>query len=178
MLFRSLLNGLGQKGYCLQTRNVNSYQSSFEILIKDLQRWKKEKYRVILLSGSYTRASRLAGDLREYGLSAFYTVDKERQVQPGEILVTYGNLHRGFEYPQIKYVVITEGDMFGVKRQKRKRKKRKRKKTSYEGKKIQSFSELSVGDYVVHEDHGLGIYRGIEKIEQDKVVKEIGRAHV
>ena len=66
-----LLNGLGQKGYCLQTRNVNSYQSSFEILIKDLQRWKKEKYRVILLSGSYTRASRLAGDLREYGLSAF-----------------------------------------------------------------------------------------------------------
>ena len=162
-----LLNGLGQKGYCLQTRNVNSYQSSFEILIKDLQRWKKEKYRVILLSGSYTRASRLAGDLREYGLSAFYTVDKERQVQPGEILVTYGNLHRGFEYPQIKYVVITEGDMFGVKRQ-----KRKRKKTSYEGKKIQSFSELSVGDYVVHEDHGLGIYRGIEKIEQDKVVKD------
>ena len=57
--------------------------------------------------------------------------------------------------------------MFGVKRQ-----KRKRKKTSYEGKKIQSFSELSVGDYVVHEDHGLGIYRGIEKIEQDKVVKD------
>ena len=162
-----LLNGLGQKGYCLQTRNVNSYQSSFEILIKDLQRWKKEKYRVILLSGSYTRASRLAGDLREYGLSAFYTVDKERQVQPGEILVTYGNLHRGCEYPQIKYVVITEGDMFGVKRQ-----KRKRKKTSYEGKKIQSFSELSVGDYVVHEDHGLGIFRGIEKIEQDKVVKD------
>ena len=122
---------------------------------------------MILLSGSRTRASRLAGDLREYGLSAFCPDDESRQVQPGEILVTYGSLHRGFEYPQIKFLVITEGDMFG-----KEKKKRKRKKTSYEGKKIQSFTELSVGDYVVHEDHGLGIYRGIEKIERDKIVKD------
>ena len=50
--------------------------------------------------------------------------------------------------------------------------RKKKKKTSYQGKKIQSFSELSIGDYVVHESHGLGIYRGIEKIEQDKVVKD------
>ena len=113
------------------------------------------------------RASRLAGDLREYELSAFCPDDETRQVQPGEILVTYGNLHRGFEYPQIKFVVITEGDMFGVVK-----KKKRRKKTAYEGRKILSFSELAVGDYVVHEEHGLGIYRGIEKIEQDRVVKD------
>ena len=157
-----------EKKYSLSVKNVNSYQSSFELLIKDLQRWKREKYRVILLSGSRTRASRLAGDLREeYGLSAFCPDDETRQVQPGEILVTFGSLHRGFEYPQIKYVVITEGDMFGVEKR-----KRRRKKSSYEGQKIQSFTELSIGDYVVHEDHGLGIYRGIEKIEQDKVVKD------
>ncbi len=151
----------------LEVKNVNSYQNSFELLIKDLQRWKREKYRVILLSGSRTRASRLAGDLREYELSAFCPDNEDRQVQPGEILVTYGNLHRGFEYPQIKYVVITEGDMFGLEK-----KRKKRKKTSYEGKHIQSFSELSVGDYVVHEDHGLGVYRGIEKIERDKVTRD------
>lgn len=156
-----------EKRYSINVKNVNSYQSSFEILIKDLQRWKKEKYRVILLSGSRTRASRLAGDLREYELSAFCPDSEDRRVQPGEILVTYGNLHRGFEYPQIKFVVITEGDMFGAEK-----KKRKRRKTSYEGKKIQSFSELAIGDYVVHEDHGLGIYRGIEKIERDKVIKD------
>ena len=87
--------------------------------------------------------------------------------QPGEILVTYGKLHRGFEYPLIKFVVITEGDMFGVEKR-----KKKRKKYNYEGKKISSFSELSVGDYVVHESHGLGIYKGIEKIEQDHVIKD------
>ncbi len=153
--------------YSINSRNVNSYQNSFEILISDLKRWKREKYRVVLLSGSHTRASRLAGDLREYELSAFCSDDPERKVQPGEILVRYGNLHRGFEYPQIKFVVITEGDMFGAVR-----KKHRRKKAAYEGQKIQSFAELSPGDYVVHEEHGLGIYRGIEKIEQDHVVKD------
>ena len=93
--------------------------------------------------------------------------DPSRPVSPGEILVTYGKLHKGFEYPLIKFVVITEGDMFG-----NERRQKKRKKYNYEGKKISSFSELSVGDYVVHESHGLGIYRGIEKIEQDHVIKD------
>ena len=73
---------------------------------------------MILLSGSRTRASRLAEDLREYDLSAFCTDDESREVQPGEILVTFGNLHRGFAYPQIKFAVITEGDMFGKREEK------------------------------------------------------------
>ncbi|GLB28650.1 transcription-repair-coupling factor [Lacrimispora amygdalina] len=171
------LTGLEQKlsgfvvknRYSFQVKNVNSYQNSFELLIKDLTRWKREGYRVILLSASRTRASRLAGDLREYDLRAYCPDDKdgEREVKPGEILVTHGSIHRGFEYPMIKFLVITEGDMFGMEK-----KKRKRKKTVYEGTRIQNFSDLSVGDYVVHEDHGLGIYRGIEKIEQDGVIKD------
>lgn len=164
------LTGFNVKArYSFQVKNVNSYQNGFDLLIKDLTRWKKEGYRVVLLSASRTRASRLAGDLREYELRAFCPGDggEGGQVQPGQILVTYGNLHRGFEYPAIKFIVITEGDMFGVEK-----KKRKRKKTSYEGTKIQNFTDLSVGDYVVHEDHGLGIYRGIEKIEQDGVIKD------
>lgn len=153
--------------YSLTGKNLNSYQNSFELLIKDLTRWKKDGYRVILLSASRTRASRLAGDLREYDLRAFCPEDAGRPVAPGEIMVTYGKLHKGFEYPLIKFVVITEGDMFGVEKR-----KKKRKKYNYEGKKISSFSELSVGDYVVHESHGLGIYKGIEKIEQDHVIKD------
>lgn len=153
--------------YSLTGKNLNSYQNSFEILIKDLAKWKKDGYRVVLLSASRTRASRLAGDLREYDLRAFCPEDAGRPVAPGEIMVTYGKLHKGFEYPLIKFVVITEGDMFGVEKR-----KKKRKKYNYEGKKISSFSELSVGDYVVHESHGLGIYKGIEKIEQDHVIKD------
>ena len=66
-----------------------------------------------------------------------------------------------------KFVLITETDIFG-----KEQKKKKRKKTQYSGEKIHSFAELSVGDYVVHENHGLGIYRGIEKVEVDHVVKD------
>ncbi|MGI5947238.1 MAG: transcription-repair coupling factor [Lachnospiraceae bacterium] len=173
-LDQNLTNLTVNEKFGFDVKNVNSYQNSFEILIKDLTRWKKNGYRVVLLSGSRTRASRLASDLREYDLKAYCPDEAEEgktpdsgSVRPGEIMVIYGNLHRGFEYPLLKFVVITEGDMFGAEK-----KKKRRKKTAYEGKKIQSFSELSVGDYVVHEDHGVGIYRGIEKIEQDHVVKD------
>ena len=72
-------------------------------------------------------------------------------------MVTYGHAHRGFLYPMIKFVIIAETDIFGKEKKKRKR------KTEYSGKKISSFTELSIGDYVVHENHGLGVYRGIEK---------------
>ncbi len=157
-----------KKRFTFMVQNANSYQNSFETLIQDLKSWKRQGYKVVLMCASRTRASRLAGDLREYDLRAYYRSDEDedRPVLPGEICVAYGSLHRGFEYPLIKYVVITEGEIFGKEVRKR------RKKTRYEGQKIHSFTELSVGDYVVHENHGLGIYRGIEKVEVDKVVKD------
>ena len=152
--------------YSMTVRSVNSYHNSFEQLVKDLQKWKKEGYRIALLSASRTRAKRLASDLQEYELNSFYSDDRDREIQPGEIMVTDGNLHHGYEYPLIHFAVLTESDIFG--REKKKRKKRH----TYEGTKIQSFTDLNVGDFVVHESHGLGIYRGIEKIEVDKVIKD------
>ena len=149
----------------LTVRTISSYNNSFEALVKDLTRLKKSGYRILLLSGSRTRAARLAEDLRDHNLTAFYSEDTEREINPGEIMTWYGRVLRGFEYPLIKYAIIAESDIFGAEK---KRKKRKR----YEGRKIADFAELKVGDYVVHENHGLGIYRGIEKIEVDKVVKD------
>lgn len=147
-------------------RSVNPYNNNFDILVKDLIKWKKNGYRVLLLSGSRTRAKRLSEDLRDHELNAFYSEDMDRVIQKGEIMVAYGNLHRGFEYPLINFVMISESDIFGAEKKKRKKIK------EYDGKKIQSFTDLNVGDYVVHENHGLGIYRGIEKIEVDKVTKD------
>lgn len=152
--------------YNIQTKSVNPYNNSFEMLTKDLSRLKRSKYRVVLISGSRTRAKRLAEDLRDYDLSSFYSDTPEREVKPGEIMVCYGHVEVGYEYPMIKYMVISETDIFG------KHKKKKKKRKTYEGQKIQDFTDLKPGDYVVHENHGLGIYRGIEKIEVDKVVKD------
>ena len=149
----------------LQSKSVNPYNNSFEMLTRDLKRLKRTGYRVVLLSGSRTRAKRLAEDLRDYNLSSFYSEDMEREVQDGEIMVTYGHVTEGYEYPMLKFMVISETDIFG------KTKKKKKRKT-YEGQKILNFAELKAGDYVVHENHGLGIYQGIEKIEVDKVAKD------
>ena len=81
-------------------------------------------------------------------------------------MLIHGAARRGFEYPMQKFVLITETDIFG------KEKKKNRKKSEYSGQKIQNFADLSIGDYVVHESHGLGIYRGIEKIEMDRVTRD------
>lgn len=149
----------------LQTKSVNPYNSSFDLLTQDLKRLKRNGYRVILLSGSRTRARRLAEDLRDYSLHSFYSEDLNREVKQGEIMTAYGHVAEGYEYPMLKMTVISETDIFGKVKKKKKRK-------IYEGRKIQSFTELKPGDYVVHENHGLGIYQGIEKIEVDKIAKD------
>ena len=152
--------------FYLTVKSINAYNSSFELLVKELKQYKKQGYQIALLSGSRTRAERLAKDLSEEGLNAFYSQDYDRQIQPGEIMVVYGHVKKGFEYPLIKFAVISESDIFGQEQ------KKKKKKKNYNGKRIQDFSELSIGDFVVHEKHGLGVYKGIEKVEVDKIVKD------
>ena len=154
-----------RRTYSIQAKGVNPYNSSFELLTRDLKRLKRSGYRVVLLSGSRTRAKRLAEDLRDYDLSSFYSDDPERTVEPGEIMVSCGYVAEGYEYPMLKFMVISETDIFG----RRKKKKRRRR---YEGQKIRDFAELKPGDYVVHENHGIGIYQGIEKLEVEKTTRD------
>ena len=151
--------------FYLEVKSISAYNNSFELLVKDLHQYKKQGYRIALLSGSRTRAERLAKDLQEEGLAAFYGQDYDREICPGEIMVGYGHAKKGFEYPLIKFAVMTESDIFG-------QEQKKKKKKNYSGSRIQDFAELSIGDFVVHEKHGLGIYRGIEKVEVDRIVKD------
>ena len=151
--------------FYLEVKSISAYNNSFELLVKYLHQYKKQGYRIALLSGSRTRAERLAKDLQEEGLAAFYGQDYDREICPGEIMVVYGHAKKGFEYPLIKFAVMTESDIFG-------QEQKKKKKKNYSGSRIQDFAELSIGDFVVHEKHGLGIYRGIEKVEVDRIVKD------
>ncbi len=160
-------NGLKQQNvFEVQAKSVNAYNNSFELLVKDLRAYQKKHYRIVLLSGSKTRAKRLADDLLDEGLASFYTEDYDHELMAGQIMVCYGKVHKGYEYPMVQFAVITESDIFGAEKKKKKRHR------TYEGEKIASFTDLSVGDYVVHENHGLGIYKGIEKIEVDKTLKD------
>ncbi len=157
-----------EKTWDIRARSIAPYNNSFESLVSDLKKYVKEGYRVLILSGSRTRAKRIVDDLRDNLVTAFYSEDPGRVLKPGEIMTYYGRILKGFEYPEIKFAVIAESDIFTEHVKKRKKKK----KSEYQGEKISSFSDLKIGDYVVHEDHGLGIYRGIEKIETDHVVRD------
>ncbi len=154
------------KKYDINARNIPSYNGSFETLVKDLDQYRKKKYRVLLLSPSRTRAQRLAEDIREFGIPAIYSEDRDREVVEGEVFTSYGHIARGFEYPLLKYVVLTESDIFGAER------KKKRRVSAYKGSKISSLEDLHPGDYVVHETYGLGVYKGIEKVESGHVVRD------
>lgn len=149
----------------IDARSISSYNNSFEYLAVDINKYKRTGYRVVLVCNSRTRAARIVADLEELGTQSYFSEDYDKEIMPGTVMVTYGNIHRGFEYPLIGFVIITENDIFTS----RTRKKQKKK---YEGKSIAGFNELNVGDYVVHEMHGLGVYKGIEKITVEGVEKD------
>lgn len=169
MLIHKIPFTRASRQYNLEVRSIQPYNNSFERLIKDLKAFKKKKYRILVLSPSNTRAKRLAGEIREAGLEAAYREKLDRNLEAGEIMVAAGKMKNGFEYPLIRFVVISESDIFQMRRANRKKKKQAQ---AQNGMRIRSFSDLSIGDYVVHENHGIGIYRGIEKIEVDKVEKD------
>lgn len=155
--------------FSIVSRSIPSYNNTFSELVRDLKNYRKLGYRVLILSGSRTRAERLAKDLCDNDITSFFTEDRQHELLPGEIATMYGRVLKGFEYPDLKYVVISENDIFGTKE------KKKRKKHEYEGKRVQNFDDLHVGDYVVHESFGIGVYCGIEKVSVDKVSKDYMR---
>lgn len=152
--------------YNIGAKGIGAYNNSFETLVSDIGSWKAKGYRILVVSASKTKAERLAKDLQDNGVTAIYSDNRERELVPGEVMTTYGKLRRGYEYPDARFVAVAEDDIFGAS------KKTQRKKKNYEGKAIAGFSELNIGDYVIHENHGLGVYRGIEKIEVDKIEKD------
>ena len=153
--------------YLIETQTVVSYQGNFQGLLTDLKRFSRLNYHVVLLCPSGTRAKRLAEEFRSFDIRADYLEDPDRtsgrdpdamKALAGGLIIIRGSLHRGFSYPGLKWIVLTENDLYGgVKKKKRK---------------IRSFSELSSGDYVVHENYGIGIYKGIKNISSDGVARD------
>ncbi|MBD7910963.1 transcription-repair coupling factor [Clostridium cibarium] len=139
---------------------LHHYQGQLDILIDDIINKKSEDYRTVILSGTRARGERLVNTLRDRGVESVYkdTVD---EVALGEVVITFGNLLKGFECPAYKVCVISDKEVFGEAKRKLKKTKKKSKGVS----KIKSFAELKPGDYVVHVNHGIGVYKGIKQIE-------------
>ena len=158
----------GERKEFLNVRTLSSYNSSFSALTADLKKLKNEGYRVVILSGSRARAKRLAEDLGYEDIIAAYTENADDELVPKEIVTFYGRVRKGFTYPDLKFTVIAETDIFGAEH----RKKKKKKSRYAPGRKLEGLSDLHVGDYVINEDCGVGIYRGIEKVEIEHIRKD------
>ena len=147
-------------------RSTPSFQQRADLFVEELQYLKKENFRTLILAGSGTRAQRIASELVDMGLEAVYIDDLERDVPKGAVWVSKGSLAKGFRYDFINLAVFCDSELFGGKE---KKKKKKRKKN---GAAIESFTDLRIGDYVVHDNHGIGVFRGLEKISVDGVQKD------
>lgn len=169
-----LLAGLSQRSLDFQpkwmadfaVRSTPSFQQRADLFVEELQYLKKENFRTLILAGSGTRAQRIAGELGNMGLEAVYIDDLEKPVPKGAVWVAKGTLTKGFRYDFINLAVFCDSELFGGK-EKKKRKKRRKNGTA-----IESFTDLHIGDYVVHDNHGIGVFRGLEKISVEGVQKD------
>ncbi len=138
---------------------LNSYQGQMDLFIEDIKDKKSRGYKILILSGTRPRGERLVDTLRERGIESNYR-DVIHEIKPGEVVITFGSQLKGFEYPDFKVGVISDKEVFG------RAKRKNTRKTSQKGiSKIKSFTELKPGDFVVHVNHGIGIYKGIKQLE-------------
>lgn len=149
--------------YRVECHTILSYAGRGEELIADLRKYADKGYTIVLLIESKTRGHRMAESLREKGFTV-YTDTEEIKSENG-IYILPGLLLKGFVYPMQQFVLITENDVF----REMEKKKKKHKIHMENTERIRSFRDLSIGDYVVHENHGIGIYEGIKKIESQGV---------
>ena len=141
-------------------KQLPSYAGSSDAAADDVRHWLGEGYRCVLLASDKRRSEALEKILREKGITDIYPDPHLRELPaPGKCAVSIGSLSAGMEYPQIKLAVITDSQIMrtGLRASRRKR-------ALPAGARIGSYEDLSVGDLVVHETHGIGRFAGIFKL--------------
>ena len=146
-------------------KSINSFHGKIDFLCDDLKMWHDKKTAVVILAGGNSRAQNLCSELINRGIECVYSPEPSL-ISDGKIIITNGSLSSGFEYSLMNFVLISDREIFLEKR----RKGRKLKDKS--ATKIHSFTDISPGDYVVHQTHGIGRYEGIQKLTVDKVTKD------
>lgn len=146
--------------YEIQSKSLINYQGQLDLLIEDIISKKQNKYKIVILSGTRTRGERLVQTLRDRGIESTYK-DTITDILSGEVVITFGSLLKGFEFDECGITIISDKEVFGEAKRKLSKIKNNKKGIS----KINSFAELKIGDYVVHVNHGIGVYKGVKQIE-------------
>ena len=151
----------------VNAKQLSSYGGSLETAVTDLEHYRGSGSAVLMLCGGETRAKNLLRMLEDRGIPA--TLDLQNAAMPaaGEVRISLGALSAGSEWPALQLAVLTEGQLTApaVRR-------RQRLKTDSNRQKLQSYTDLSPGDLVVHVHHGVGRFSGIQRMPVDGVQKD------
>ena len=145
-----------QRTFTVPVRAVAPYNRNIDLLVSDLQGWLNDGLSPLIMMGNIDKAKNMTESLKGRGLPAAYT-QKDQLFLPGQISVFAGELSAGFRSWGESWLLLTENDIFGVQKKRRIHHKQS-------GAKIQFFSEIKAGDYVVHAVHGIGRYVGVETL--------------
>ncbi|MCL1883624.1 MAG: transcription-repair coupling factor [Defluviitaleaceae bacterium] len=153
----------------LNVRALMPLRNKPDELKQDLQILLNRGYHIALLAGSGRHGRQISQSLNDMDiLSRFAESLVGENLAPNLITVTRGTLSAGFEYPDLKLAVITEKELFTAEKTRNRRSRRKQKNAE----KISSFTDLRIGDYIVHDNHGIGVFRGIEQVISDGLSRD------
>ncbi|MBS4210806.1 transcription-repair coupling factor [Bacillus sp. FJAT-50079] len=144
---------------------MQNFHGQMHVLKAEVDRWKKNKFSIVFSAPDEQRAKKMNAVLLDYEIEAAIVKDPSKVISGAQIMI--GTLQTGFELPMAKVAVITEQEIFN----KTTRKSKRRQKLS-NAERIKSYSELQVGDHVVHVNHGIGKYLGIETLLINGVHKD------
>ncbi|TDL95288.1 transcription-repair coupling factor [Macrococcus carouselicus] len=143
---------------------VQQFYGQYDLMFSEFDRFRKQAYTMVVLASNPTRKKKIQDMLVDMQLP----VSVDRTAEPGIAVITSGDLSEGFELPYMKLAVITERELFKL----RKEKPRRNQKKLSNAEKIKSYQELNIGDYVVHIHHGVGRYLGVETLEVNHIHKD------
>ncbi|MBR2047889.1 MAG: transcription-repair coupling factor [Oscillospiraceae bacterium] len=152
----------------MTAKQLPSYGGNLDTAAADLAHYQKQEFSALVLCGSRRRAEMLQEMLFQRNLSAMLCIPLTTMPHPGQILLTEGTLPFGMEYPQAKLAVLTEGQLLA----KGDTQRASRKKSATNRQKLNSFTDLSPGDLVVHDHHGIGRFIAMEQIRVGDAVKD------
>ncbi len=144
-------------------QSFNAWNGTVAQLKEDVLPLLKSGYTVCVMAGTTRSAKALADDLIDDGINAYFTAGYPMEFPPGAVTVTTGTINAGFQLSEIKFALITHLKSL--------QQKKKRKKVNSQNA-IHSLDELAVGDYIVHNVHGIGVFEGIHALELNKVKKD------
>ena len=154
-----------RNGYSFSYREVKFFRSGLDLLFQEIQKAKDKRKKIVILGGTPENSRKIVETLNQKEIEAKYVEKLKEKLQPGQIMVSPGNIDTGFECYDCNLLVITLEEIFTTK-------KKKVSNSVFKDAQEVVFSDLKVGDYVVHKSHGIGQFVGVNTIKADKVTKD------